>query len=261
MKKILLAFQFLTIIPVKDTGIVSDREIGSAASYFPLVGLLQGTLLVFAAMTALRFLPHGVVNTLVILLLIVTNGGLHLDGLSDTFDAIASRGDRGKKLAIMKDATVGPIGVIAIVIAILLKLLLLNEIYSVSEPVTYYLVLFLLPLYSRWAMVPAIFHCSSAREDGLGKAFIENIGVRELLAASAFTILFSLLALFVIFNRPDLAHILFSLPVLYIFSLTAVWFSKRRFGGMTGDTFGAVSELSEILFLMMAVICLRNFTL
>ena len=129
MKKILLAFQFLTIIPLKDTGIVADREVGGAAAYFPLVGVVQGTLLVLAAMIASRFLPVGVVNILVILLLVVTNGGLHLDGLSDTFDAIASRGDRDKKLSIMKDATVGPIGVAAIVIAIILKLLLLNEIY------------------------------------------------------------------------------------------------------------------------------------
>ncbi len=261
MKKLLLAFQFLTIIPVKDTGVVTDREIGGAASYFPLVGLLQGSLIVLVAMIASRFLPVGVVNILVILLLVVTNGGLHLDGLSDTFDAIASRGDRDKKLSIMKDATVGPIGVAAIVIAILFKLYLLNEIYSVSQSATYYLLLFLLPVYSRWVMVPAIFHCSSAREDGLGKAFIENVGVRELLAATALTILLSLLALFGIFNRPALAHVIFSLPVLYIFSLTAVWFSRRRFGGMTGDSFGAVSELSEILFLMMAVICLRNSTL
>lgn len=260
MKKILLAFQFLTIIPVKDTGIVTDREIGGAVSYFPLVGLLQGTLLVFAAMTTSRFLPVGVVNILVILLLVVTNGGLHLDGLSDTFDAIASRGDRDKKLSIMKDATVGPIGVTAIVIAILLKLFLLNEIYSVSRPATYYLLLFLLPVYSRWSMVPAIFHCSSAKEEGLGRAFIENAGVKELLTATLLTLLLSLLALFIIFNIPNLAYAMFSLPILYLFSLIAVWFSKRRFEGMTGDTLGAVSELSEILFLMMAVICLRNFT-
>jgi adenosylcobinamide-GDP ribazoletransferase len=260
MKKILLAFQFLTIIPVKDTGIVADKEVGGSAAYFPLVGVVQGIIIVLVAMTGSRFLPIGVVNTLVILLLIVTNGGLHLDGLSDTFDAIASRGDRDKQLAIMKDATVGPIGVIAIVFAILLKLLLLNEIYSASQPATYYLLLFLLPLYSRWAMVPATFHCSSAREDGLGKAFIENVGVKELLAATAFTIIFSFAALFIIFNTPGLIHVIFSLPMLYIFSLIAVWFSKRRFSGMTGDTFGAVSELSEILFLMMAVICLRNFT-
>lgn len=260
MKKLLLAFQFLTIIPVKDTGIVADREVGGAAAFFPLVGLLQGALLVLAAEILLRVFPIGPANLLVMLLLVITNGALHLDGLADTFDAIASRGDRQKKLSIMKESTIGPAGVIAIVFILMLKYLLLNESYTGSSPAIYYLILFLLPIYSRWAMVPAIFHCRSARQDGLGKAFIENVGVKELLAATALTLLFSFLALFVVFHAPGLAHIVFSLPALYIFSLTAVWFCSRRFGGMTGDTFGAVSELSEILFLMMAVICLRNFT-
>ncbi len=260
MKKILLAFQFLTIIPVKDTGIVSDREIGGAASYFPLVGMVQGTLLVLTAMIASRFLPVGVVNILVILLLVITNGALHLDGLADTFDAIASRGDRDKKLSIMKDSTIGPAGVIAIVFVIILKLFLLISLYVKAAPAMYYLILFLLPVYSRWVMVPSIFHCSSAREDGLGRTFIENVGAKELITATFFTILLSLAALFIIFDTPGLMHVIFSLPVLYIFSWAAVWFGRRRFGGMTGDTFGAVSEVSEILFLMMAVICLRNFT-
>ncbi|MDO8282511.1 MAG: adenosylcobinamide-GDP ribazoletransferase [Thermodesulfovibrionia bacterium] len=260
MKKLLLAFQFLTIIPVKDTGIVSDREVGGSAAFFPLIGIVQGALLVCAAATLLRIFPIGLTNLLVMLLLVITNGALHLDGLADTFDAIASRGDRQKKLAIMKDSTIGPAGVIAIVFVLMLKYLLLNEAYSSSTPATYYLILFLLPIYSRWAMVPAIFHCRSARADGLGKAFIENVGVKELLTATALSLIFSLLAVFVIFHKPDLAHVAFSLPALYIFSLITVWFCGRRFGGMTGDTFGAVSELSEILFLMMAVICLRNFT-
>jgi adenosylcobinamide-GDP ribazoletransferase len=260
MKKILLAFQFLTIFPVKDTGVVSDREIGGAVSYFPFVGAVQGMLLVLAAMALSGLFPAGVTNLLVILLLIITNGALHLDGLADTFDAIASRGDREKKLSIMKDATIGPAGTIAIVVSIMLKFLLLNEAYSESSPATYYLILLLLPIYSRWVMVPAIFHGRSAREDGLGKTFIENVGVKELLTATILTLVLSLLAVFIIFNTAGLAHIILFLPALYIFSLIAGWFAARRFGGMTGDTFGAVSELSEIIFLMMAVICLRNFT-
>jgi adenosylcobinamide-GDP ribazoletransferase len=260
MRKILLAFQFLTIIPVKDTAVIADRELGGAVSYFPLVGAVQGMLLVLAAMVLSGPFPPGVTDMFIILLLVITNGLLHLDGLADTCDAIASRGDREKKLSIMKDATIGPAGAMAIVMSIMLKLLLLNASYSDSSPATYYLILLLLPTYSRWVMVPAIFHGRSAREDGLGKTFIENVGVKELLTATILTLTISFLAVFIIFHTAGMAHIIFSLPALYIFSLIAGWFAARRFGGMTGDTFGAVSELSEILFLMMAVICLRNFT-
>src|SRR4030067_682859 len=193
MKRILLAFQFLTIIPVKEMKNVSDKEIGGASVFFPLIGFLQGALFMVSAVLFLKIFPPELANGLLILVIVATSGGLHLDGLADTFDAIALRGDREKKLLVMKDSTIGPVGVIAIVLALLLKFLALNS----------------------------------------------------LIHYSLFTIHYSLF--------------LVSISVLYIFSLVSVWFCNKKFGGMTGDTFGAVSEISEILFLIMAVIWSQNY--
>ena len=255
MKKLLLAFQFLTIIPLRDMGDLSEKEIGETTAFFPLVGAVQGILLVMSSALCLKVFPVEVSSGLVLLLLITINGGLHLDGLADTFDAIASRKDKEKKLAIMKDSAVGPFGVIAIVFAILLKYLLLNAAFNISLDI-YYLSIFLMPVFSRWAMVTAIFHCKSARQDGLGRIFIEHTGVKELITASA-SVLFILLAALVAAGRSS--QFLVALPVLYFFSLIAVRFSGKNFGGMTGDTFGAVSEISEILFLMSVVIWSKKF--
>ncbi|MEK6528450.1 MAG: adenosylcobinamide-GDP ribazoletransferase, partial [Nitrospirota bacterium] len=179
--------------------------------------------------------------------------------------AIASRGNKESKLAVMKDSATGPIGVIAIVLAILLKYLALNVLFFHSSLVTYYTSLILMPVFSRWIMVTAIFHSKSARRAGLGKIFIENTGLKELVIATSFTVLFSIVAVVVACNVNNchlsfvscqFAAVLFG---LYIFSLIAVWFSNKKFGGMTGDTFGAVSEISEILFLLMVITWSRNF--
>ncbi|MBI4844846.1 MAG: adenosylcobinamide-GDP ribazoletransferase [Nitrospirae bacterium] len=265
MKKLLLAFHFLTIIPFGKTDNMSEEDIGGTSVFFPIVGAVQGIFFVISSVLLLKVLPAEVVNVLVILLMIIINGGLHLDGLADTFDAIASRKDKEKKLAVMKDSAVGPFGVMAILFSIFLKYLLLNALFSNSLLITYYSSLFLMPLFSRWAMAAALFHAKPARRDGLGRIFIAHTGVKELLTAAGFVLFISLVAIFAVRQSFQLSavsyQLLFVLPVLYVFVLTSVWFCGKTFGGMTGDTFGAVSELSEILFLMTAVIWSRNFTL
>ncbi len=259
MKKILLAFQFLTIIPVKEIKDVSEKEMGGASAFFPLIGFIQGTLFVISAVLFLKVFPRELTNGLLVLVIIITSGGLHLDGLADTFDAIALRGDREKKLSVMKDSTIGPVGVIAIVLALLLKFLALNSLFHYSL-FTFYYSLFLMPVFSRWVMVTAIFHGKSARQDGIGKIFIENTKLKELVIATLLVIGCWLLVVSFLLSSLFTIHyslFLVSISVLYIFSLASVWFCNKKFGGMTGDTFGAVSEISEILFLMMAVI-IRN---
>jgi len=261
MRKILLAFQFLTIIPVKEMKDVSEKEIGGASAFFPLIGCIQGALFVVSAFLFLKIFPPELANGLLILVIVATSGGLHLDGLADTFDAIALRGGREKKLLVMKDSTIGPIGVIAIVLALLLKFLALNSLFHYSL-FTFHYSLFLMPVFSRWVMVTAIFHGKSARQDGLGKIFIENTKLKELVIATLLAIgCWLLVVSFLLYSLFTIHYSLFlvSIPVLYIFSLVSVWFCNKKFGGMTGDTFGAVSEISEILFLMMAVIWSQNY--
>jgi len=262
MRKILLAFQFLTIIPVKEMKDVSEKEMGGASAFFPLIGFIQGTLFVVSAGLFLKIFPPELANGLLVLVIIITSGGLHLDGLADTFDAIALRGDREKKLLVMKDSTIGPVGVIAIVLALLIKFLALNSLFHYSL-FTFYYSLFLMPVLSRWVMVTAIFHGKSARQDGIGKIFIENTKLKELVIATLLVIGCWLLVVSFLLSSLFTIHyslFLVSISVLYIFSLVSVWFCNKKFGGMTGDTFGAVSEISEILFLLIVLIIKEHLT-
>ena len=260
MKKMLIAFQFLTIIPLKDTGESPARDVGSATVYFPIVGIIEGGLLSLLAWLFLKVFPGEITNGLLLVVMVLINGCLHLDGLADTFDALASRGDTDRKLSIMKDSTIGPAGVTAIVLVLLLKYLLLNSMFSYSTIPVYYTGLLLMPVMSRCAMVWAIFHCRSARKEGLGRTFIEHTGLKELIMATLLTLIACFVTLGVVSEFELLSfHLMFVMPVLYFFSLSAVWFFHKHFGGMTGDSFGAVYEIAILLFLTSRILWVQKF--
>lgn len=261
-KSVMLAFQFLTIIPVKVKGEISEKEIGITSAFFPLVGVFQGALLVTGNLILAKVFPAELTNVLLVLLLVLSNGGFHLDGLSDTFDALAVKSegnvdiDRQKRLTIMKDSTIGPIGVTAIVLTLLLKFLALNSLSHFSL-FTLHFSLFLMPILSKWTIVISMFHSKPAREDGLGKIFIDKTGSKEI--AISTLILFPLLILPQIFSGRYMLNSQYAfhaiLLVTMYFSCRAwVGFFNKKFGGLTGDTLGAISEITEIIFLLMVIL-------
>jgi len=240
---------------MQDTDNVSDEDMGKTTAVFPVVGFAEGVVLAFLASLFLKVFPAEVTNALLVLILVIMNGGFHLDGLSDTFDAVASMGDRTKKLEIMKDSSVGPMGVIAIVMTLLLKYVLLNTVAFESTSVAYLMTVLAMPLLSRWSMVTAAFYSSPARKDGLGRLFIEHTGSRQLIAATAAVIVLVTLVCAMVSEFSLLMFfVMFAMPVLYAFSFGAVWFFRKMFDGMTGDSFGAVNELAVLIFLLSAVI-------
>jgi len=262
--RFLLAFQFLTIMPLKVKGNISEREIAQSATFFPVVGAFQGLLILLSASLLSNVLPSEIVSGLIILILITSNGGFHLDGLADTFDALSVKSsgneaiDRQNRLSVMKDSATGAIGVTAIVLTILLKFLLIkNLLATYTFPLVSYFMLFLMPVFSKWSMIPAIFHGKSARQDGLGKIFIDNIGSKEFLLSTTVTVGCWFVLSFTLSPVSHLPFLLLTLFVLYISSFSATRFFDKKFNGLTGDNLGAISEISEVLFLMMTLIWLR----
>jgi adenosylcobinamide-GDP ribazoletransferase len=261
MNKLILAFQFLTIIPVKDTGEIPDEEMGGVAAFFPLVGLAEGTALAGLAYLFLKILPAEVVSALLVLVMAILNGGLHLDGLADTFDAVAARGDSARKLAIMNDSSIGPAGVISIVMTLLLNYVLLNAVHFQASKDIYFGIVLLMPVVSRWAMVPALYYGNAAKPDGLGKVFMEYTGLKEQIYSTL--LMFMVVAVYaLIFSNIDLfvSFCMMNFPLLFAFCLIAVWFSKIHFEGLTGDVLGAVNEIAKLLFLMTSLLWLQQST-
>lgn len=268
MKRLLLAFQFLTIFPVKVRGEVSEEEIGGSAVFFPVVGAFQGALISLAILLSLKLFSQEITAGIILLLLIITNGGFHLDGLADTFDALAVKStgvpeiDINKRLEVMKDSTTGAIGVVAIVITLLLQFIFLKDILAYSIAPVAASLLFFVPVFSRWAMVPAMHHGVSARRDGLGKIFINNTTLNNVAKSTVLLIvIFAAVAKIYIsgtYGTRTIKLFLMLFVISYLFSFGSVKFFDKKFDGLTGDNLGAISEISGILILGGLSIWLRH---
>jgi adenosylcobinamide-GDP ribazoletransferase len=234
MKKLLLALQFLTIIPIKISR-VEEREISGSAIYFPLAGLLLGLLLA-GLNNLMASLGSSAMATsaIVVVTSIILTGGMHLDGLSDTFDAISSGKNREEMLAIMKDPHAGVMGVLSIISAILLKVALLSSLNSVTRALAIIITMTL----SRWSLVLSMSLSTYARQQGKAKILMEGRKKRTLLLATLLT----LAAITLIY--PGRCFF-----VMAIVAVTSLLFNKsiaKKFNGITGDTLGAINEINEI---------------
>lgn len=266
----LLAIQFLTIIPLKVKGTCSDEELAHSTSFFPLAGALQGILIALAAFAAIKIFSVEITSTLVVLILLLSNGGFDLDGLIDTFDALAVKStgnegqDRAKRLSVMKESSIGAIGAVALAITLLLKFVFLNQLFRTFTPEAALLFLFLMPVFSKWVTVIAMFHGHPAREEGLGRIFIGRVRYKQLIFSSllVFVLYMSVAGLYLYPVYDTWGIMLFAalLLVLYLLALVTVRFTMRKFGGLTGDHLGALSEIAEILFLAVVPVWLQHST-
>ena len=265
MKSFLIALQFLTILPVKHKMAVNETDIAKSSSFFVAVGLLQGMLLIATDYMAGRVFHPDLVTGIVLLIYVISNGGFHLDGLADTFDAIAAKSednpdvDKRKRLSVLKDPSTGPVGVTAILFSLGLKYLSLNSLANFL-PFTYYSSLLLLPVIPKWTMVISMYHGRRARENGLGSLFLRKIGLTEVAVSTI--ILFLLFALPQFFFGdyvPDRQYVFYAVLLITMYFLCRVWiqFCNRKFGGLTGDMLGAVSEMTEVTFLLMVILWSR----
>lgn len=233
------AIRFLTIVPLFARREMSTEELGRSLVFFPVVGLLIGGLLYGLDLLFALFLPPALGSALVVLALVVITGAHHLDGLVDTCDAMAAGRSRQERLDIMRDSHAGGFGVVGAVLGILIKYVALLVLPGGVRMAA----IILMPALGRWAMVWAISAYPYARESGMGRAFKE--GATWWRAALA-TLIALVAAMGLLWPR---GAVLVAAALLIVMALCA--FFKGRFGGLTGDTYGAVNELSEISVLIL----------
>ncbi len=243
MKSLIAAFQFLTRIPL--SGRDSDLgSLGSSSAWFPLVGLFIGGLMAGCSWLLVGVFPASVVAALLIAVSILVTGGLHIDGLMDSADGLMVVRDREKTLEIMRDSRVGAMGAIAAVVVILIKWTLITAVLDSGDHGLILAALLLTPVLGRWAMVIGLFLFPYARsENGLGKVFAAGTGRLQLVAASLIT----LAAAWLLCKTVGLLTLL---GVLLITAAVSYGVSKR-IGGLTGDTYGALEELGEVVSLLL----------
>ena len=238
MRLLLIAFQFLTIIPLPFNLRCEKEDMGRSTAFFPLVGLAIGGVLAGTNWLISPWIARPLCDALLITLLALITGALHLDGLADVCDGLAARGSRERFLAIMKDSQVGAIGAVGLVLGILLKWQALAAVPTGLK----WQALLLFPALARFGQVLTMTGARHARQDGLGAAFAQGSGRTALFFAftSAAAAGFYLLGLMG----------MVPLAAVCIFTLSGRIFFQRKLGGLTGDTIGCLSELNEILLLV-----------
>jgi adenosylcobinamide-GDP ribazoletransferase len=235
-RPLLDALRFLTVLPLPGLATTSSSDFAAAVRWFPVAGLLIGGLLVLAGWPAGLAWDGLVRAACVVVAWGIITGGMHLDGLSDTFDAVMSWRPRERKLEIMKDSRVGAMGLLAVVGVLLLKFAWLQ-----SSGAGWWQAVLLAPVWGRWAQVYALCHFPAARAGGLGEAFQARLGRADFWYATAAALLVSLLV------APWHALVVGGLVWAGSWALARWWL--RDLGGLTGDTYGALCELGEVVVL------------
>lgn len=239
MRALLIALQFLTILPVRLQGEFSEQEMGRSLLFYPIVGLLIGIVLSLFCWCLTSQSP--MVSAILVLTVWVTiTGALHLDGLADSADAwLGGIGDKAKTLSIMKDPAAGPIAVVTIVLVLLIKLVMLTVLLGQQN----WWALIWSVILARTALPLLFLTTDYVRPHGLGSILKQQqsaLHTRRLMLAVAVLALFSI----------GLIALLFGLVVFLLLR----YLMERRLNGFTGDTAGAMVELLEAALLIFFVL-------
>jgi len=243
VKSFLAALQFLTIFPWPRRAERSADEIAAGAVFFPVVGFLLGSILILVNSAFKQFVPAEILSVALVALLALLSRGLHLDGLADTFDGFGAGGERERVLRVMDDPRTGAFGVLAVVLVVFFKVRAI-ELMDAER----WRALLMAPLLGRWAMVLLAYRSAPARE-GLGSALIGRMTGRHLFLATVVSV--ALVAGFS--GTAGIAIMIW----IALFTMACKSYFHRRLGGVTGDIFGAVGELSETSALILLALAQR----
>lgn len=252
--RFLTALRFLTIIPLPWRREVSLEEVGRSIGYFPVIGLIIGLILAGLNWLLGLFLPSAVVNGLLIVSMVVISGALHLDGFVDTCDGIAGHKTVEDRWRVMHDSRAGAFGIVGVFLLLLIKYVSLSSVPENLLMST----LVLMPVVSRWAMVYTVFAYPYARPAGLGKIFKQGASWQRFTTATVITLAVAMglarLANITYFYLAGLAIML----AIWVIVVAMAIYLKRKFAGLTGDTYGAINEVAEVCVLILICLLVYN---
>ena len=234
IKGFLLSMQFLTRIPINISIDFNKENIKYNIFFFPLVGALIGSIgwLVYYFIS-----PYNkvIASFLTLLATTILTGGLHLDGLSDTFDGFLANKNVERTLEIMKDSRIGAFGVISLLFLILFKFILLASIDKLP------LAIILSFANSRLIVSRIISYKKTATSNGLGSLF-HSSNPKNLMILSGIIYISILILLDIKYLIPLIITFLSGEYLSYI--------SYKKIGGLTGDVYGAIIEIGDTISLL-----------
>jgi adenosylcobinamide-GDP ribazoletransferase len=242
-----LATGTLTVIPSGPIPEIDRQLAARAMMVAPLAVLpLAAAAAAVGWVTSAAGMPELVVGLLVVGTLALGSRGMHLDGLADTVDGLASGWEKNRALAIMQRGNTGPMGAVALVIVIGLQA---ASIGRMAVGLRSAILLGVVICCSRCALALVCRHgVPAARKKGLGVAVAGSVPwVAAFLAWLAVTVVLGLGQAFVggSYVRGVIVAVVAGLAVLLL-----IWRCVRRLGGVTGDVMGAGIEIALTIMLV-----------
>ncbi len=237
---ILGLISFSTKIPVRRY--VSIEKMSSSVILWPYIGLVIGAIGAIIAYV-LEYLAFDqlLVAALVYCFLIWFTGYNHVDGVMDMGDGLMAHGDQKKRLAIMRDSTVGTGGISTFFIVAVITIAALATIpegYLVSS-------IILMELCAKLSMLTSMVFGSSDKE-GIGPEIKRGIDLKYLVVTIIICLVIATL-------------LLGSTGVMVIFAtiITGLYLSyvgEKSFGCVSGDILGASNEIAKAVALVFIIL-------
>ena len=251
MKRFIGLLQFMTRIPIKaDIGF--DEEFHKSIVYFPLVGFVIGLISFVVGSLAIQIFDPFITSILIVAGEVILTGGLHIDGLGDTFDAIYSNRDKERMLEIMKDSRLGTNSLLAILFLVLIKVGLLNSAINSNLMC---LIIFM-PMISRLGVIVMLYKTVTPRKVGMGNIFIGKATLGMFITAIVYTVaILIIISKFIfLFTNLNIIELLLSIVAVMLFDYLFKNHIYKKIDGVTGDILGCTIELGELIFLLFSYI-------
>ena len=233
---VLLAWRFLTRVPIPRVPAWTPARMAAAPRWFPAVGAVIGAAGAFVLVAAASVLPMPVAVLLSTAATVALTGALHEDGLADTCDGMGAA-TRERALEIMRDSRLGTFGALGLGLTLATKVATLAAMPVGPAAAA----LLAGHAASRLSSLVVVATSTYARETGAGGFTAQGIGGGALAVAAATTVV----------AAAGLAWVALGLALagaagLAAGHLLARGLFERRIGGYTGDCLGATQQLSEV---------------
>lgn len=231
MNSWLIALKFLTIRQRFSHVAIDPQQVGNGASYFPLVGLFLGSVLVLTDRVLTPHLASESLSVVLVAVLALLTGAIHFEGLQGTFDALSGNSGFGRT----NESRSGILGLLAVLFVVLLKVRSL-EITGEARS----LGLLLSPVFARWALVVFIYGGAN-RAERSAALIAENVRPWHVIFTTALTLV--------------LTGFLIGATALWVGLCVSLFAVVSRsllgaHGTLRYSHFGAIVELSEALSLI-----------
>lgn len=246
LRGMLIAFSTYSRLPVPQVA-WSEENMKWSMAFLPCIGVVIGLLLYgwqrLALWLELEPLLFAAVATAIPL---AVSGGIHLDGLCDTADALSSHQSRERKLEILKDAHIGAFGVMVCAVYLLLWMGCMAEL----RPSPLFSLCGAVFVLSRASSALAVQVLPNARGTGMLQSFTGQGGRLPVMLVLGLWLLGS--TLWLAWRSLWLAAWMWAGLLLCL-----LWFvrmTRKQFGGLTGDLIGCYLQLCELVLLAAMIV-------